>query len=135
MTTQGIQKILHGIMRYRTDWQRNMLQVSIDQSEASIHCIDQSEVSIAMINAIAAFQTSERQPRPHCSIRDVCGQQNVAIKVHPDQCGRHVHHQERWQHGASQVSLRSRRQWLTTSGYIFQFSSELQLGGHGASSV
>jgi len=24
--SQGIQKILHGIMRYRTDWQRNMLQ-------------------------------------------------------------------------------------------------------------
>ena len=24
--SQGIQNILHGIMRYRTDWQRNMLQ-------------------------------------------------------------------------------------------------------------
>ena len=65
---------------------------------------NQNTQQLRSTNDIAAFQKGERQPRPHCSIRDVCGQQNVAIKIHTDQCWRHVHHQKCRQHGTSQVS-------------------------------
>ena len=49
-----------------------------------------------------AIQEGSRQPCAHRGLRHLRRQPDAAHQVHPDQRRRHVHREERWQHGPSQ---------------------------------